>query len=233
VETRIHLKPRKLHPWKVDIATARQIQDRLRDEVSSVWEERTVKRVAGADVSFPKKNVALAVVVVMTYPDLTEVETVVRRGECSMPYVPGFLSFREVPTLLKAFRALRSEPDLILFDGQGVAHPRRMGLAAHAGLVLDKPSIGCAKSRLFGDHRELGGSRGSYQHLVAPEGDVIGAAVRTRANVRPVYVSIGHRIDLETSMRFVLALAPKYRIPEPLRVADRISRERRGDAVTR
>ncbi|MCK4548180.1 MAG: deoxyribonuclease V [Candidatus Eisenbacteria sp.] len=221
------MKTRSLHPWTVDIQTARRIQERLRTRVSFVWKARPVRLVAAADVSFPEKHEALAVVVVLTYPDLAPVETVVRRGRCRMPYIPGFLSFREIPTLLKAFRSVKSEPDLILFDGQGVAHPRRMGLAAHAGLILDKPSIGCAKSRLFGEYREPGTSRGEYQYLVTREGDVIGAALRTRTGVRPVYVSVGHRIDLETAMRFVLAAAPRYRIPEPLRLADLVSKEER------
>ncbi len=222
------MKLRTLHTWPVDLGSARRIQEQLRGRVSFRWRTRSVHRIAGADVSFPSRDRALAVVVVLSYPEMERLETAVEQGPCPMPYVPGFLSFREVPVLLKAFESLTVEPDLILFDGQGVAHPRRMGLAAHAGLILDKPSIGCAKSRLFGEHEALPPSKGSFRHLTAPDGEVVGAVLRTRAGVRPVYVSVGHRIDLDTAMRFVLSVSPRYRIPEPLRLADRLTKERRG-----
>lgn len=225
------VKSQNLHPWRVDTAKARQIQERLRGRVRAQWGGRPVRLVAGADVSFPRRDAALAVVVVMSFPRLDLIETAVRRGRCTFPYIPGLLSFREVPVLLKAFEVLKHEPDLILFDAQGIAHPRRMGLAAHAGLLLNRPSIGCAKSRLFGRHGEPGQSRGSFQPLIAPEGDVVGAVLRTRSGVRPVFVSVGHRIDLPAAIRFVLETSPRYRIPEPLRVADRLSKERKGGAA--
>ncbi len=221
------MKARVLHPWKVDIAGARAIQERLSRQVFTSWKPQPVKRIAGADVSFPERDQALAAVVVLSYPDLVLLETSVARGPCPMPYVPGFLSFREIPVLLEAFESLTSEPDLIFFDGQGVAHPRGLGLAAHAGLVLDKPSIGCAKSRLFGVHDPLPRARGSFRHLLSPDGRVVGAVLRTRKDVRPMFISVGHRIDLETAIRFVMAVCPRYRIPEPTRLADRLAREER------
>ena len=221
------MKARVLHPWRVDITAARKIQERLSRRVSFSWPGRPVRRIAGADVSFPCRARALAAVVVLSYPDLVPLETAVAEGPCPMPYVPGFLSFREVPVLLDAFESLACEPDLILFDGQGMAHPRRLGLASHAGLLLNKPSIGCAKSRLFGDHDPVPRSKGSSRPLRAPGGEVIGAVLRTRTGVRPVYISVGHKIDLDTALRFVLAVSPRYRIPEPVRIADRLTKEGR------
>jgi len=222
------MKARELHRWDVDAAAARRIQDQLRRRVSDAWVERPVRTIAGADVSFPQKDLALAVVVVLRFPDLQLIETAVRTSPCTFPYVPGLLSFREIPALLRAFEALRTEPDVILFDAQGIAHPRRLGLAAHAGLLLDTPAIGCAKSRLYGTHEAPGARRGSASELVAEDGDVVGAVLRTRSGVRPIYVSVGHRIDLQTAVGFVLASAPKYRIPEPLRLADRLTKEKRA-----
>jgi deoxyribonuclease V len=182
-----------------------------------------VKTVAGTDVSFPTKTEVLAAVVVVSYPDMTIVETSLRRGPCNFPYVPGFLAFREAPMLAKALAPLRVEPDVILCDGQGLAHPRGMGLACHVGLLADAPAVGCAKSRLFGTYREPATAKGSRSDLFGRDGEVIGAVLRTRAGVSPVYVSVGHKIILSKAVDLVLACSPRYRIPEPLRMAHKLA----------
>jgi deoxyribonuclease V len=212
------LKYQELHQWDVTTKEARDIQIRLREQMVPFWDGREVRTLAGADVGFPDKTTVLAAVVVVTYPELRVVETSLKTQPCSFPYVPGLLAFREVPGLLSALEGLQSEPDLLLCDAQGIAHQRRMGLATHVGILLDRPVIGCAKSVLYGTFEEPG------------EGAVIGAALRTRRSVKPVYVSIGNRIDLETAVDIVLKCSPKYRIPEPLRLAHKLSV---GEDITR
>jgi len=175
--------------------------------------------VAGADVSFDRRSPELfAAVVVLDMASLAVVDHAVAHAPAGFPYVPGFLSFREIPPLLEAFEQLATRPDLLVCDAHGRAHPRRFGLACHLGVLLDLPSIGCAKSRLVGAHREPGPRRGAHVQL-RDAGEVIGEVVRTRAAVKPVYVSVGHRVSLETARRLVLALAPRYRLPEPTRAA--------------
>jgi deoxyribonuclease V len=167
-----------------------------------------------------KGEVARAAVVVLSYPALGLLEQSVAQEPVAMPYIPGFLAFREAPAIIAACEKLAIEPDLFIFDGQGIAHPRGMGIASHVGVILDKPSIGCAKSRLWGKHHEPAAQAGSYVHLYDGE-DVIGAVLRTRDNVSPVYVSIGHRVDLETAIEYVLGCCKRYRLPEPTRYAHR------------
>ena len=175
--------------------------------------------VAGADVSYNRfSSTVYAGVVVVRLSDGTVVERQGVVGEATFPYIPGLLSFREVPIVLEAFARIQSEPDAVMMDGQGIAHPRRLGLAAHAGLWFDRPCLGCAKSRLIGEHRELGRKAGSSVRLV-DKGEVIGRVVRTRDGVKPVYVSIGHKIDLDTAVRIVLRSCRGYRLPEPTRQA--------------
>ncbi|HUT68422.1 MAG TPA: deoxyribonuclease V, partial [Dehalococcoidales bacterium] len=157
-------------------------------------------------------------VVVLSYPEFELVETRIVTDRIEFPYVPGLLSFREAPLILAACEELTVTPDLLMVDGQGIAHPRRMGLASHLGLFLDIPTIGCAKSRLCGSHEEPGNEAGSYAELL-DNGEVIGAAVRTRTGVKPVYVSIGHKVDLSTAIRRVLECCRGYRLPEPTRLA--------------
>lgn len=179
----------------------------------------TPRLVAGVDISSPgSRGIARGAVVVLSYPelDLVEVKTVER--EVTFPYIPGLLSFREAPLILAACEELSSVPGLVLVDGQGVAHPRRLGLASHLGLFLDVPTIGCAKSILCGGHRPVAESAGSSAELV-DNGDVIGAAVRTRTGVKPVYVSVGHKISLAAAMKWVLDCCRGYRLPEPTRLA--------------
>jgi deoxyribonuclease V len=178
-----------------------------------------VRLVAGADVAFSRRDdLVFAAVVLMTWPDCVTTATATAVREGTFPYVPGLLSFREGPAVLEAFGRLEAQPDLLFFDGQGIAHPRRLGLASHLGLLLDLPSIGCAKSRLCGEHAEPGRVRGSAADLT-DGGEVIGAAVRTRDAVRPLYVSPGHRMDLPSAIAFTLAACRGFRLPEPTRRA--------------
>jgi deoxyribonuclease V len=209
------------HPWQVSTTEAKGIQQELREKISFRADFDEVRRVAGVDVGM-EGEVAKGAVVVLSYPALEPVEQSVAREPATMPYVPGLLAFREAPAILAACEKLTIEPDLFIFDGQGIAHPRRMGIASHVGVILDKPSIGCAKSRLWGKHHEPAAQAGSYVYLYDGE-DVIGAVLRTRDNVNPVYVSIGHRIDLETAIEYVLGCCKKYKLPEPIRYAHRVA----------
>jgi len=191
--------------------------------VIETWDHRPLRTIAGADVGFPDRNTALAAVVVLTFPDLRAVETRVARTRCAFPYVPGLLAFREIPALLAALKLLATDFDLLLCDGQGLAHPRGMGLATHAGILLDRPVIGCAKSLLCGRFGRVAAGKGSLADIKDDAGTTIGAALRTRDAVRPVFVSVGNRIDLATAVELVLACSVKYRVPVPLRLAHRLS----------
>ena len=175
--------------------------------------------IAGADVSVSRsRGAATGAVVVLEYPGLRLVEASVIRGEVDFPYVPGLLSFREAPLVLRACQALETMPDLILVDGQGIAHPRRIGLASHLGLFLNTPTIGCAKSRLCGSHDAPGVEPGEYAELVDKR-EIIGVVLRTKMGTKPVYVSVGHKIDLPAAVHWVLECCEGYRLPEPLRLA--------------
>jgi deoxyribonuclease V len=185
-----------------------------------------VRHVAGVDMAINENNgMARAAVVLLTYPALQIVEQHIYEEPVRMPYVPGLLSFREAPCVLGAFSRLRQLPDLVLVDGVGIAHPRRIGIASHLGLWLDLPTIGCAKSILIGsyDKNALSEEAGSWVPLLYRK-EVIGAAVRTRTRVNPMFISLGHRISLETSIRYVLACSRGYRLPEPTRQADKLSK---------
>lgn len=161
---------------------------------------------------------AQAAVVVLNYPALDVVEVRVARDKPMMPYVPGLLSFRECPLILAACKMLANGPDLIMVDGQGIAHPRRLGLASHLGLFLDVPTVGCAKSRLCGSHLPVGEGPGSHAELV-DDGEVVGSVLRTKAGVKPMYISVGHRIDLASALHWVLECCRGYRLPQPTRLA--------------
>jgi deoxyribonuclease V len=211
------------HPWQVTPAEAMAIQERLRPAVVTEDDLGPVRHVAGVDVGFLQGNaVARAAVVVLSFPDLQPVEQAVAQRPAAFPYVPGLLSFREAPAALAALAQLATRPDLLLCDGQGLAHPRRFGLACHIGLLSDFPAIGVAKTRLVGQHEPLPSSRGSWRPLT-DDGEVIGAVLRTRDGVKPLYVSIGHRISLESAVEIVLACAPRYRLPETTRRAHRLA----------
>lgn len=215
------LLPRFTHSWDLSPAEARALQERLRRQVQVAPLASPPRWVAGVDVSI-REEVAHAAVVLLSFPDLSPVEAATAQAPVSFPYIPGLLAFREGPAVLAALERLKGRPDVLLFDAQGWAHPRRMGLATHLGILLDWPSIGCAKSRLWGEHEEPPPQRGSWVPL--RDGDeVIGAVLRTQTGVQPVYVSIGHRVDLETAVELVLACAPAFRLPEPLRWAHRVA----------
>ncbi|MDO8672195.1 MAG: deoxyribonuclease V [Dehalococcoidia bacterium] len=213
------MKVRTLHSWQVNPAEAREIQCRLASQVSRRTELVKVEFIAGVDVSTNARlGLARAAVVILRFPDLTVEEYALVEEPIAFPYVPGLLSFREAPSILKAFEGLKSTPDLVMVDGQGIAHPRRMGLASHLGLLLDLPVIGCAKSILVGQHGDLPEEQGSLAYLIDGD-DVVGAAVRTRKGVKPVYVSIGNKIDLPTAIGLVNNCCRHYRLPEPTRLA--------------
>ncbi|MDE3095399.1 MAG: deoxyribonuclease V [Chloroflexota bacterium] len=216
-----------LHPWDLSPTEAIALQRQLAARVvrEGVLAERNVRFVAGSDVAFDRANRrAAAAVVVLAYPSLDVVEQVTAESAVTFPYVPGLLSFRETPALLPAFQRLRGRPDLLMVDGHGYAHPRRFGFACHLGLLLDIPTVGVAKSRLVGEAGAAGRARGSRADLV-DGGEVIGSLLRTRAGVRPVFVSVGHRIGLADAERWVLRCAPSHRLPEPTRLADRLAGE--------
>ncbi len=213
------VKVARLHSWQVSTAQALDIQRRLAEQVSRSSEVTTPHFIAGVDISAGNaQGMATGAVVVLEYPELRLVETKVVQGRFNFPYVPGLLSFRESPLTLAACQKLTVTPDLVLVDGQGIAHPRRLGLASHLGLFLNTPTIGCAKSRLCGQHDEPGVEPGSYAEVV-DRGETIGVALRTRLGVKPVYVSIGHKVDLETAIHWVMNCCRGYRLPEPTRLA--------------
>ena len=209
------------HPWDVEPLEARQIQVQLGERAVLSPLPPEPATVAGIDVSI-KEGKAIAAVVVLSYPELAPVDAALAEVEVSFPYVPGLLAFREGPAVLAALEGLAGAPDILLFDGQGYAHPRRMGLATHLGVLVDVPSVGCAKSRLVGSYDEPAERKGSWTALREGE-ELIGAVVRTRDRVRPVFVSPGHRADVGTAVSLVLGCARTYRLPEPIRWAHRVA----------
>jgi deoxyribonuclease V len=211
------------HDWEVTPKEAVQVQKHLAARVVPHFSPRAVKTVAGIDTSY-RKGMARAAVVVLTYPELQVVEEVVAERKVDFPYVPGLLSFREGPAVMDAFGRLSRGPDLLIFDGQGLAHPRRFGIASHIGVLVGLPSIGCAKSRLIGEYEEPGNEKGSVSLLVH-KGETVGAVVRTRSGVKPVFVSVGHLIDLKESIRMVLQCCRRYRLPQTTRMADKLAGE--------
>ena len=213
------MKIHKLHQWDVSYEQAKALQVSLAKKVVTDDDSINPHLIAGVDISAPHSNgIARGAVVVLNYPELNLVEVKTVEREVSFPYIPGLLSFREAPLILAACEELSSVPDLVLVDGQGVAHPRRFGLASHLGLLLDVPTIGCAKSRLCGAHTVVEEKIGSYAHLV-DNGQVIGAALKTKLGAKPIYVSIGHKISLSSAIKWVLSCCRGYRLPEPTRLA--------------
>jgi deoxyribonuclease V len=233
------------HRWNVSTPEARWIQENLR----KLWEGKDrlgkIRTVAGLDAAFviagpqalskqtnrwnrlQEANRAIACVVLFRFPEMEEITRDFAIVPLEFPYVPGLLSFREIPALLAALKKLKRMPDLLFCDGQGIAHPRRFGLASHLGVLLDKPSIGCAKSLLIGTHGALNAKTGSWTELIdeKAEGERIGAVLRTRDDVRPIYVSQGHRVSLETALRLTLQVTDGFRIPRPTRAADHFAGE--------
>jgi len=226
------VKAKNLHPWDVDYKTAVAIQADLRGKlVLSDDGPRNIRIVAGADISCTKGDDRVyAAVVLLDAATLEVVEEARYSCRIAFPYIPGLLSFREGPPMLRAFEKLRKRPDMVLFDGQGIAHPRGFGLAAHMGLILDLPSVGCAKTRLIGTFEEPGARRGQCSPLMH-DGKQIGAVVRTKDRVKPVFVSQGHRVSLERAVEIVLQCARRYRIPEPIRRAHILVNKLRQEAA--
>lgn len=215
------MKVRALHSWDLPPAQAIAVQQMLRRQVVTRGELPEVRTVAGVDISTAAER-AHAAIVVLRFPELEPLEAAQADLPLTFPYVPGLLAFREAPAILAAVQGLRIEPDLFIFDGHGRAHPRRMGIASHVGVILDKPSIGCAKSLLCGQCEPLGAAAGEFAQII-DKGEIIGAAVRTCDGRRPVYVSIGHKIDLPTAISYVLRCCKGYRLPEPARRAHRVA----------
>ncbi len=210
--------------WPKTPAEARALQEDLRNRVIAEDRLGPVRLLAGVDAGYDlRRGMTRAVAVSMEADGLVLRHAVRAERPTDFPYVPGLLSFREAPAILAALDRLPERPDLLLVDGQGRAHPRRCGLACHLGVLADLPTIGVAKSRLVGTHDEPGEARGARSPLLH-KGEMIGVVLRTRARVRPVFVSVGHRISLETAVELVLAAAPRYRLPEPIREADRLTR---------
>ena len=220
----------QLHPWNVTPKEARQLQNELRTSVLQIDHFQDIKTVAGVDIGL-KNDKALAAVIVLNLADLQIIDGVVAESRITFPYVPGLLSFREIPPLLLAFAHLQTVPDIVIVDGQGLAHPRRFGLASHLGLILDLPTIGCAKSRLCGEYTQPNEQKGAYTHIV-DNNEVIGVALRTRTNVSVVYVSIGHKISLRSARKLTLACCPTYRLPETTRYAHKAATGKMLDGLS-
>jgi len=214
------MKIKQLHSWRVDYKKAIQIQENLRELLTFEKYTGKIQTIAGADVSYDKHSghFYAGVVVFKLNKQLELIEEATAVGKARFPYIPGLLSFREAPILLMAFRKLKNNPDIVLFDGQGIAHPRHFGLASHMGLILDKPSIGCAKSRLVGEYGSVENTAGAYSKLIY-ENKIVGVVLRTKKNTKPVFISPGHRTNLTFAIRIVLKTCCGYRIPEPTRQA--------------
>jgi deoxyribonuclease V len=208
-----------LHDFEVTPQKARELQTSLAERVNSLQTNYSPALIAGIDVSVEKSNKSTAAMVVLSYPGLKIVEIMISRGEVTFPYVPGLLSFREMPLTLEVCAKVKSNPDIVIVDGQGIAHPRRIGLASHLGLFLNKPTIGCAKSPLFGKYIEPGDDPGSQSPITDDSGNIIGAVLRTRSKVKPLFISTGHNIDLPNSLIWIMNCCRGYRIPEPTRLA--------------
>lgn len=213
---------RQLHTWQLPPKDAFELQSSLRQQLILNWDRREVATVGGVDASY-KDGAARAAIVILSFPDLKPIQAVHAETAISFPYVPGLLAFREAPAVLAAWEKLTLKPDLVMFDGQGIAHPRGLGIASHLGLWIERPTIGVAKSRLYGNHDSVGTNRGDRADLF-DERDakhIIGAVLRTKRATNPLYISPGHLIDLANAITFVFACDGGYRLPEPTRWAHR------------
>jgi deoxyribonuclease V len=216
-----------LHNWNLSYDRARAVQTTLAEKVRFVGLKKSPRLIAGLDCAFSKDSRRIcAAIIVLKFGTFEVVETATAVAKVTFPYIPGLLSFREAPVCIKAAKKLKTTPDVFLIDGQGIAHPRRLGLAAHLGLVFDRTTIGCAKSRLTGSFEDVGQKKGDYS-LLRDKSETIGAVVRTRTNVKPLFVSVGNRCMLKDAIRMTLACAVKYRLPEPTRLAHRMVSELR------
>ncbi len=217
------MKP--LHSWNVSVEEAVQIQEALKDRIILKKTFLKVKTIGGGDVAYSRnENLLFGAIVVHSFPEMEILDAAAADGKISFPYIPGLLSFREGPILIKAFQRLRLRPDIMIYDGQGIAHPRGIGLASHMGLWLDLPSIGCAKTPLLREFISPGPSRGSFE-WIRRGGREVGAILRTKENVKPLFISPGHRIDFSASNKLILESCKGFRFPEPLRKAHQLSRK--------
>lgn len=212
-----------LHDWNVTPDQAIKLQLQLANQVieNQPLNIDSIKLVAGVDVSV-KNDISQAAIVVVTFPDFKPVEIVRYQMPTPFPYIPGLLTFREGPVLEEAFKQLKNEPDVFIFDGMGRIHPRRMGIATHMGLWLDRPTIGCGKSYFVGELLDPPQERGAYTPLMY-HGNLIGVTLRTRPKVAPVFISVGHRCDLDSAVKLIMRCTTKYRLPEPIRMAHQSS----------
>ncbi|MGD1809695.1 deoxyribonuclease V [Dapis sp. BLCC M126] len=209
--------------FPTDVETAIAMQEKLRHKVIAEDKFGTIKYVAGVDVGYSDDDgITQAAVAVLNFPELELKEQAIAQRPTSFPYIPGLLSFREIPTILDALEKLNIIPDMLLCDGQGLIHPRRFGVACHLGVLVNIPSIGVAKSHYIGQHDSVGLEKGNWQPLIDEE-EVIGAVVRSRTGVKPIYVSTGHKISLKTAINYVLKCTSKYRLPETTRWADKLA----------
>lgn len=219
----------ELHTWDLTPREAIALQKALRERIRTDLQIGTPAIVAGVDVAYKKaSNESVATVVLLTFPSLELLQSATASMTTPFPYVPGLLSFRELPPILRAFGKIKEKVDLVFIDGHGQAHPRQMGIASHFGLWLKLPTIGIGKSRLCGTFQEPGHTRGSCSDLIYQE-QVLGKVVRTRNGVRPIFVSIGYGLPLDECVRWTMAVTPKYRLPEPIRFADRLAGEAKKD----
>jgi deoxyribonuclease V len=210
---------KQLHNWQLDYKQAVQLQKELAEKLQLKPMKKNPRTVAGIDCAFSKdKKRICAAIVIMKLPDFELVESVYAIDQTKIPYIPGLLSFREAPVCIMAAEKIKNTPDLFLVDGQGIAHPRKLGIASHLGLFLQKPTIGCAKSRLTGSHKPVKEEKGSWAPLI-DKGQTIGAVLRTRSNVKPLFVSPGNKCSLQNAIDYTLTCCDKFRLPEPARLA--------------
>jgi len=213
------MKTKKLHEWVLSYKEAVRIQQQLASLVKSTAMRKKAVIIAGLDCAFSKDGKKIfAAAIVINLTDFSIIETATAARKLEFPYIPGLLSFREAPACIEVIEKLKNTPDCFIIDGQGIAHPRRFGIASHIGLLIDKPTIGCAKSRLTGTFEEPKKRKGSFSPLMDSD-EQIGAVLRTRTGVKPVFVSVGHKCTLEDAIKIVLDCTTKYRLPEPSRLA--------------
>ena len=222
------MRIRNLHPWNVTVKEAKEIQLNLSKRINLENHIREIRYIAGCDVSFDKET-SYAAISIHDYKTLELVEEQSAKDRIRFPYIAGLLTFREGPVLLKALSKIKRIPDIFIFDGQGIAHPLNMGIATHMGLLLNKPTIGCAKSLLYGSYQEPANEFGSYSRIKDEEGKTIGVALRTREDVKPVFVSCGFKVDLEASIYIILSCTDRYRLPEVMRSAHHLSQKVKKD----
>ncbi|MFH1552867.1 MAG: endonuclease V [Candidatus Omnitrophota bacterium] len=222
------MRYKNLHKWDLSPKEAIRLQNRLRKKIiTKKLRIKDIRLVAGVDVSV-KGTRSKAAIVVFSYPSLERIETAVSHLKVSFPYIPGLLSFREGPVILDCVKKLNTVPDLFIFDGQGLAHPRRIGLASHIGVILNKPSIGSAKSHLYGTYNTPECAKGSFSFMKDTDGACLGAALRTRDNTKCVFVSPGHLADTSSAIKIILTCSPRYKIPEPIRAAHNAASLKKG-----